>query len=333
MSITSQGLHILNGQSAGGTFVAAFGQRERLLIQCDMLSCGPTPRCQDLTEWERIRLDFLNGESESEEPWSFRDFEYDLLGSAQRLAGQEDAYIWVGTTVEDQLLIAFTLYLIEMMGGDPERLHLIQFESLPGNRVPILGLGMLNPQQMRSHPPPKRLPAVQREEYSRAWAALTADTPDSLVSFCGREDTSTPYLRDALRAMLRRYPDAGTGLINWDGVLLKQVRERGPRAARVIGYTIIADLHDVDWIGDLYVYRRLLRLAEDVLPQPLVSLSGPSLAMRDTNVALTHFGAAILDGQASFHPTNPIDEWIGGVHLMSAENRLWFLDQGRLVVG
>lgn len=331
MNITSQGLHILNGQSAGGTFVAAFGRQERLLIQCDMLSCGPTPRCESLVEWERIRLEFLNDQFEGEEPWSFRDIDCDLLVNAQRLAAQEDVYIWTGTTVEDQLLIAFVIYLVDTVGGDPERLHLIQFETALRERVPMRGLGMLNPEQMQGHPPPRLMPAAERDHYREAWAALGSSDPEALLNFCAREATPTPYLREALRAMLRRYPSARSGLGNWDHMLLVQVRERGPRAVRIIGYAITSDLRDIDWIGDLYLYRRLLRLSEDVLPKPLVSLSGPSLAMHDADVVLTDFGAAILDGRASFHPANPIDEWIGGVHLSSSKGTLWFLDQDLLV--
>ncbi len=331
MSITSRGLHIVNGESAAGTFVAAFGNHERLLIQCDMLSCGPTPRCADLVQWERLRLVFLNNFFKTEEPWSFRDLDRDLLISAQRLAGDDDIYVWAGTTVEDQLLIAFVLYLIDTIGGDPRRLQVVQFELIPGGTTRILGLGMLNPRQLRDHPTPRRPLATELDHYRQAWAALTDSTPDSLVAFCERNDESMPYLRDALRAMLRRYPALHSGLFNWDRILLEQARQRGPRAARIIGYSITHDWHDVDWIGDLYLYQRLQNLAATDLPQPLLKLSAPGLSMRETDVTLTEFGAAVLDGNACFHRSNPIDEWIGGVRLSSAESRLWFLDEGRLV--
>jgi hypothetical protein len=44
-------IHLILGDTAGGTFTQTFGRKESLLIDRDVLSCGPTPRRGDLDEW------------------------------------------------------------------------------------------------------------------------------------------------------------------------------------------------------------------------------------------------------------------------------------------
>jgi hypothetical protein len=41
----------------------------------------------------------------------------------------------------------------------------------------------------------------------------------------------------------------------------------------------------------------------------------------------------VLDGTASNYPTNPIDDWAGGVRLSSANGAVWFNDGERIVRG
>lgn len=38
----------------------------------------------------------------------------------------------------------------------------------------------------------------------------------------------------------------------------------------------------------------------------------------------------VLEGHASSYPTNPIDEWIGGVHVSSEVGNVWMHDGDRL---
>jgi len=78
-------------------------------------------------------------------------------------------------------------------------------------------------------------------------------------------------------------------------------------------------------VGDLWLFDRLRRMA--TAPQPAVVLEGnDTTSMRGTDVQLTEFGRAILRGRANFVHANGIDDWIGGVHLDSASNRVWVRD-------
>ena len=51
-------LHIVNGDMAAGSFLHAFGAGDSLLINRDVLSCGPLPRSIRVAAWQKARLDF-----------------------------------------------------------------------------------------------------------------------------------------------------------------------------------------------------------------------------------------------------------------------------------
>jgi hypothetical protein len=77
----------------------------------------------------------------------------------------------------------------------------------------------------------------------------------------------------------------------------------------------------------------MLRLGSTNNPKPLVELSGDQMSIRNTEATLTPFGEAVLKGDASSYPDNPIDDWAAGVKLSSGNGALWFNDGGRLVRG
>src|SRR5262245_29781429 len=56
------GIHAILGDSAAGTFMHVFeGASERLLIDQDVLSVGPTRSCASWMEWQRMRFNWWNG--------------------------------------------------------------------------------------------------------------------------------------------------------------------------------------------------------------------------------------------------------------------------------
>jgi hypothetical protein len=67
--------------------------------------------------------------------------------------------------------------------------------------------------------------------------------------------------------------------------------------------------------------------------QPLITLSGDQMSIRNTEAVLTPFGQEVLRGAASNYPTNPIDDWAAGVRLSSAEGAVWFNDGGKVTKG
>lgn len=173
-------------------------------------------------------------------------------------------------------------------------------------------------------------PAAVRD-YRAAWAAITSPDPTLIARFGETHPAAKEWLKQAMQLMLRRFPDKRTSLPYWDRALLAQVRARGPLAARVIGYTMGDAYDDADLIGDWILFGRLLRMGDPRLPAPLLEITGDRTHMRDVQMALTPFGLDVLEGRASYHPANPIDDWVAGVRLSSEQGPLWFNDGGTLV--
>ena len=131
--------------------------------------------------------------------------------------------------------------------------------------------------------------------------------------------------------ILRHYPDVNTGLGYWDEQLLNNCKKHGPSAAKTIGYTIGTSRDEGDYVGDYYLFTRLKYLASKELTKPLMTYAGEQDTFRGASVSLTEFGEAVLSRRLSSYPVNPIDEWVGGVHLSSEKEHLWFYNNGRLV--
>ena len=77
---------IVQGLSAGGCFTQAFppGGRE-LLVHQDVLTCGPLAPLTSIEEWRRMREGYWRS-MDPNDPFSFADFDRDLLTNAGSLA-------------------------------------------------------------------------------------------------------------------------------------------------------------------------------------------------------------------------------------------------------
>jgi hypothetical protein len=325
------GLHIILGDSAAGTFSSAFiYARELLLIDQDVLSCGPTPKCDDRRAWTHTRHEYWSALIPDAEPTHVQS-PFNLDDNAERLRTEDRIHIWAATSLSEQLFIAHVVRLADGVGANPELISRVMFEAVPGQTTRLFGMGELDQASMSNHPEPLPMSSNALDDYRAAWSALTSDDPTGFERFASERPGANQWLKTAMQLMLRRFPDARTGLPFWDALLLRCVRESGPKAGKIIGQAMVEAWNDGDITGDLYLFGRLLRLGDERLPKPLVVFTGDRTRMRDLDTALTPFGEAVLNGTASNYPTNPIDEWAAGVRLSSQDGQLWFNDGGRLV--
>jgi hypothetical protein len=323
------GLHIVLGDSAGGIFTRVFFARDRLLIDQDVLSCGPTPPLtDDLVAWSKMRLEYWSSFVTGKVGEHVHS-RFNLLDNAPRLRNAERIHIWSATGVSEQLFTAFVVNLVKHVGGDLEKIALVQFEKLGSKRV--VGLGELDESQLREAPEPVPMSPVIARQYLDAWSALTAPNPRLLIGFAQAHPDANNWLKLAMRLMTRRFPDKRTGLCYWDQALLSRVAKLGPGVSQIIGYTMAETYEFGDLVGDWYLFGRLLKMGGAGNPKPLLKISGDQQSLRNTEAAITPFGEAVLRGEASNFPDNPIEDWAGGIHLTSEANQVWFNDGGRLV--
>ncbi|MBX3180008.1 MAG: DUF1835 domain-containing protein [Candidatus Hydrogenedentes bacterium] len=332
MSITDHGLHIVSGDSAGGTWIAAFNAERRLLVHRDALCTGPLVQTRDIARWEEHRDNYWR-ETLAE---SYHDFfgtpderclALDLMANPERLEGDGPIYLWVGSDIGDQLFNLFAINLLSTLGVDSDLIRIVQFEPPAKWTLPCLSMACLAPKDLRVIPTPTQPSRDILENYQSAWAAVTADTPTEIMRFLDRSQNASPHVRHALERLLRRHPQLDSGLPLFDEWLLKSVAKHGPATARVIGETLCDIWVAGDNCGDSTLYKRLLRMASRDLPRPLVEIHGPTQLYRDTSVALTDFGKAVVEGGACSWSTNPIDDWIGGVRISADAPPQWMVSR------
>lgn len=314
-------IHIAPGDSAAGSMRQALGfGRADLLVHQDLLNCGPLLPVASLDEWRRVRQEYLRSLYLDWPDFSF-DTDDGLLANASKLRDAEAIVLWIGTGAAEQLLLASMPWFLGRIGVPAEKLNFVQFASAPSS-YPILYVGELNPDRIRAHPQIRALTSVELADLEAAWNAVTAPDPRILLSAIAIDDRSLPFLRTCLRSRLSHFPDASTGVNVWERRLLERTRDRGPNAARVVGWAITEEL-DTEGVSDPYAFARMRRLADPRLPYPFLELRGDVRSMRGCEVRLTEAAARALEGGESFIALNGIDDWVGGVHLDSARGNVW----------
>ncbi len=327
----SRRIHILQGFSAAGCFAQAIHPRsEDVLVNDDVLSCGPLPQFRSVEQWTNLRGTYWDAVLPGDFPPP-SEFNSDFLATVLGLKDADSVVVWIGIGVAEQLLLAWVVHLLEF-SGPQTRVSVIQFTRVGRRNMDVWGLGLLNPDQIKEHPPIEPLSADARTELAHCWAAVSSADPSRLVSLLANVPTGLLHLRPSLQQIIRRYPDHQTGLGRWDFELLKYAKEKGPKVTRVIGETMGLNF-DADLVGDAYLFWRLRRLGDSGLAHPLVALSGDPYNMRNCSVALTEAGELVLAGRANAIELNGIDDWVLGVHLDSRQGALWYRKESTLVSG
>jgi hypothetical protein len=326
-------IHVIQGLSAGGCFVQAMHpQPGELLVNEDVLSCGPLPPLRSIAEWGELREAYWDSVASSDDD---RPFNRDVLANSEALRNADSVMLWLGIGAAEQLLLAWTVKLLKLIGSQAQ-LHVVQFTVFGKHKIPAWanapawGVGLLNPEQIKHHPPATLVPAAAILELERLWEGVTSTDPSGLLSVLSEKTTQLQHSRASLQQLIRRYPDYKSGLGRWDSELLKYTKENGPRAARIIGHTL-GNNYDSDRVGDGYLFSRLRGLASSDLARPLVTMSGDPYDMRNCEVVLTDTGESVLAGQANAVELNGIDDWILGVHLDSERESVWYQREGTLV--
>jgi uncharacterized protein DUF1835 len=229
-------VHIAPGLSAAGSLRQALRlSPDSILANQDVLSCGPLPLFRSVEEW-RVRREAYWGNIYQGDI-SFAESKQDLLTNSSIVHEAESIALWIGKGLAEQLLLCWMVQFVRMLNVNPQRLPVIQFERDANRNREIWGLGILNPTQLKAHPPPQPLTTDALKEIDETWSAITAAVPTDLLTLLSKSSRLS-CLRSSLRSILERFPKRDTGLNRWEMKLLNNVRDRGPRAVKVIAHTM-----------------------------------------------------------------------------------------------
>lgn len=176
---------------------------------------------------------------------------------------------------------------------------------------------------------------------SKAWNALTQETPANLIRVLDNEDM--PYTAPAIRRLVMEYPDSRTGLptsiFNAFTLLLNGPASVGKLFKHMQNCELakfMGDLSFAKYIDEFGTCLQPLIAGENVI----YSTSKASLSKMgdqqnldqtqgffDQKIHLTDFGKKVMGREANHVSKNGINRWICGVHL--TPDNLHFYDMRR----
>ena len=120
-------VHVVPGDFPSMALRDALGlSTAQVLVDRDRLSLGPLIRTRSLEAWRRSREAHLRSVF-LEWPDLTLAGEVDVLANVDRLRSVDRVRLWLGTTVDEQLLRVWMVQLFGLIGGDPGRLEVVQF--------------------------------------------------------------------------------------------------------------------------------------------------------------------------------------------------------------
>ena len=215
--------------------------------------------------------------------------------------------VWMAGTCDGLLLAAWTSHLHHALRTKAV-LELVQVRRSP--IAPIIAF-----ESISRIPPPAARPITGALQtfLLDLWRAWTAAEPNTLAAL--QEDApSRGGMREALGALLDRYPDERTGLTYWESRLLQLVARRGPRLVDVVISALLEKRRAIDRIGDQTIVATLRSMAGRT-PNALVTMTTNPERPAIGRIALTSLGERVVAGKASALGKLRRRLWVGGVHL------------------
>ena len=320
-------LHIHNGDAAAGVAKQStipgehFAWREALIE-------GPTPADVSPAEWRKLRAAHLSDFYELDPT----ETESELESQEEKLASyldHDEVVLWFEHDLFCQIHLLYLLDWFAQRELGTTRLSLIFVGEYPGLSN-FRGLGELNPDQMASLFPARReVSAAEFDLAKAAWAAYRSPDPSAIEAFIETDNSAMPFLKQALRLHLEKFPFVRNGLGRIQNRGLDFIQDGSRKFVEL--FPRFGNAEPRYGLGDTQFYIALRGMSDAHQPLLKVSNGGSSNGtlspekMHEAAFEMTETGAAVLAGQADFAEINGLDIWLGGVHL-SGRTNLWRWD-------
>lgn len=323
-------LHIHNGDSTANT-LKDFGFPGEHLAFREVLMEGPTPAGLSQAEWLKVRGNFLVEAYELE----LENCEKEQLTQEAALARSiehDETILWFEHDLFCQINL---IYLLDWFSKHPSgnsRLRLICIGEFPG-KPGFRGLGELTGEELSSLFEQRH--EVTDAEFAlagRAWTAYCSNNPQAIARLVEEDTAALPFLRDALRMHLTRFPSVKNGLNQIEENALRMISS-GARGFKTL-FPKFINASPAYGMGDAQLWWALKRLGK--ARHSLITIGGlgngdaefESSRFHDASFALTETGRAVLAAESDFIDLNGIDLWLGGVHLGDGDGWRWDEQKG-----
>src|SRR6266850_2416808 len=319
-------LHIHNGDSSANTAKQSSLPGEHYAWR-ESLITGPTPAGVIGNEWRRVRAQHLSEAYGAD----LQECERGLLAQEKKLSSfeeHEEVVLWFEHDLFCQTNLLYLLNWFAQEDTGSTKLSLICIGEFPGKEN-FRGLGELNAEQMASlFPARQQVTSAQLKLAELAWQAYCSPDPAEIEKVAQTADL-LPFLEQALRAHLRRFPSTKNGLGSIENKGLELIH--GGSKTFMDLFPRFGDAEPVYGLGDAQFWLALQRLSRG--RQPLLKVENGNSGGREltpdivhnARFELTEPGKAVLLGDTDLVNLNGIDLWLGGVHL--SPNKLWRWDE------
>ena len=299
---------------------------------------GPAPGNVSEEEWRRVRAEFI-----STQYFTTMSMESALQGADDRYKNLEKAkdyeevVLWFDACIFDQTLMIHLIDRLAKIDLGNTKLSLICAGEYPGLEV-FNGFGELTPEQMAPFFNTRHeITPVEIKLAGDAWKAFTSENPKDIEKIIEGDCSALPYLSNALKRFLQKYPSVQNGLNRTQNQIMKVVNEGETKLADI--FSAVSNMEKPKFMGDTSFWQFIHDLA--TAPVPLLKVEGPETLdkiskvdcemptkkeLRKWNVFITNTGKKVLNGEEDFIKLNGIDCWLGGVHLQGNDAR-WRWDE------
>ena len=282
---------------------------------------GPTPSNLSSEEWIETRAKHLT-EAYGLDLEECRNNALKQEATQRRFREHEEVVLWFEHDLFCQINLIYLLDWFSKQSLAKTRLSLICIDEFPGVED-FRGLGQLTGAQLASlFDKRQRVTDSELTVARQAWAAYRSSDPRDILRFLDGDTSSMPFLRDALRLHLARFPSVFNGLGRIENRALKLI-SRGAIEFKSL-FPEFEQADPVYGLGDSQFWNELKRIAE--CNEPLITISDHASEMQNDYAAaleLTGKGREVLCGERDFVELNGIDLWLGGIHLSDESHWRW----------
>jgi hypothetical protein len=305
-------LHVTNGDSVLHTWKKA-GLLGTHLAWRDVLHEGPVPAGLSLEDLSRIRADYLAARGLGNGIRLHRDFERrDAV--IRRAAEFEEIVLWFEHDLYDQLHVLQILSVLQEQGIGAGAVQLVQSDQY---------LGTLSAEELLAlYPKRKFLTSAMAGAAAAAWSAFVSTSPGALAAAAQKTYAGFPFLAPALKRLCEEYPGAATGISRSEKHILEACAQGARRKEDLFRRSQARE--EAAFLGDSVCYALIDGLCAE--PAPLLFAS-------DAGYELTVLGRRVLAGDADWLEHQPLDRWVGGVHLAPQNDWRWEEASERMIQG
>jgi hypothetical protein len=287
-------LHVTNGDAVVYLFEKA-GVVGTHLPWRDVLHEGPVPSGGTLEELSRIRASYLASRGFAKPIKVWHEFT-SRDATIRRAAEFSEVVLWFEHDLYDQLQLLQILVTLDDLALEPGRVSLVQSDSYLGN--------MTADELFALFPKRRTVTAALYDTARSIWNAFTASDPRELLVHARRDANGLPFMRAALLRLCQEFPWTTDGLSRSQRHALAAVAQGPARSGDL--FLRAQSREEAAFLGD----SSFAAIVRDLAAQPAPLVEGEEGALK-----LTPRGRSALAGALDWLESQPLDRWIGGVHL------------------